>query len=68
MVDCVIPRDDVDKVIDGSDAMSGCTPIRNENGTQKLLMNTDFRRLFLILSVFICVDRLFLRHLRSIDG
>ncbi len=29
-----------------TDAMSGCTPMRNENGTQTHLMPTDSRRLF----------------------
>jgi len=28
-----------------ADAMSGCTPIRNENGTQTHLMPADSRRL-----------------------
>ena len=28
-----------------ADAMSGCTPMRNENRTQTHLMPTDFRRL-----------------------
>ncbi len=36
----------LDGSIPEADAMSGCTPITNENGTQTHLMHTDFRRSF----------------------
>ncbi len=81
--------------------MSGCAPMRNENGQRQVRRTCDrrwpdvppgplqnmmrrghslwqvrctltdarrFSQIILILSVFICVDQLFLRHLRSILG
>ncbi len=45
--------------------MNGCTPMRNENRMQKLLMPQIFAD-YPDFIFFICVNQLFLRHLRSI--